>query len=218
VAKAKTKSKTASAKKAAPKKSTPKSTAKTKKTAGSKAASNKAAAKKSAPKKAAAKKAPVSKSAAKKATAKKSAAKMPAVKKAAAAKAVAKKATTKAAPVKAAAVLSLDKARANKQAPTATLEAQFTPLDNRILIRRMGQSDRTPGGLYIPDTVSERPNQGQVVAVGRGHLDKKGRVQPLDVQLGDMVMFGNFSGTELKLNGEELLVLREDEILAIMKP
>lgn len=112
-------------------------------------------------------------------------------------------------------VLSLDKARAKKT--TNDLSGLFTPLDNRILIRRTGESDRTPGGLYIPETVSERPNQGKVVAVGRGKRDKKGRLHPLDVQLGDVVMFAPYAGSELEVGGEALIVLKEDEVLAIVK-
>lgn len=101
--------------------------------------------------------------------------------------------------------------------PAAALSKIFTPLDDRIVIQRAGAADRTPGGLYIPDTVTDRPNQGRVIAVGRGHRDKKGRVRPLDVQLGDTVMYSPFAGSELKVSGVEVLVLREDEVLAIVK-
>jgi chaperonin GroES len=96
----------------------------------------------------------------------------------------------------------------------------FIPLDDRVLVRRMAVELRTPGGLYIPDTVSsaERPTQGQVVAVGRGHQDKKGRIRPLDVQNGDTVMFAPFSAAEITINNQELLVLREQDILAVVKP
>jgi len=86
------------------------------------------------------------------------------------------------------------------------------------VIQRAGAADRTPGGLYIPDTVADRPNQGRVIAVGRGHRDNKGRIHPLDVQLGDTVMYASFAGSELKVSDLEVLVLRENEVLAIVKP
>jgi chaperonin GroES len=106
-----------------------------------------------------------------------------------------------------------------KQSP-ADISKAFIPLDDRVLVRRMAVELRTPGGLYIPDTVAsaERPTQGQVVAVGRGHQDKKGRIRPLDVQNGDTVMFAPFSAAEITINNQELLVLREQDILAVVKP
>jgi len=95
----------------------------------------------------------------------------------------------------------------------------FTPLDNRILVEKTGAAQRTPGGLYIPDTVSsgDRPTQGRVVAVGRGHIDKKGRLQPLDVKVGDTVMFNAFTGSDVRIENSDFLCLREDEILAVVK-
>lgn len=110
------------------------------------------------------------------------------------------------------------KATPAKSAKAASIHQLFTPLDNRVIIQLQGVSDRTPGGLYIPDMVQERPNQGQVVAVGPGHRDAKGRFHPLDVQLGDVVMFGRHAGTEFALSEQnDLLLLREDEILAVVK-
>lgn len=99
------------------------------------------------------------------------------------------------------------------------LSSVFTPLDDRILVERMRAAERTPGGLYIPDSVAsgDRPNQGRVVAVGRGHLSKKGRVRPLDVHLGDEVMFNNFAGSEVQIESQDYLLLREDEIIAVLK-
>ena len=95
----------------------------------------------------------------------------------------------------------------------------FSPLDDRVLVLKSGVSNRTPGGLYIPDSVSGegRPLQGSVVAVGPGHRDKKGRLQPLDVRIGDTVMFNSYNGSEVKIDSNELLCLRESEIIAIVK-
>ncbi|MBK7890227.1 MAG: co-chaperone GroES [Bdellovibrionales bacterium] len=91
----------------------------------------------------------------------------------------------------------------------------FQPLDDRILVERAGESNMTPGGLYIPDTVSERPTKGVVKAVGRGHQDKKGRVQPLDVKVGDTVLFTSYAGTEVEFGGETYLILRETDLLGV---
>ena len=120
-------------------------------------------------------------------------------------------------------VLSMSAARDRKKATppakAADMKSVFTPLDDRVMIERAGKMDRTPGGLYIPDTVSasDRPNQGLVVAVGRGHRDKKGRIRPLDVKLGDTVMFNGYGGSEVKIDGREFLVLREEEIIAVVR-
>ncbi len=114
-------------------------------------------------------------------------------------------------------VVSMAQARDHKT-KVGSISKMFTPLDDRILVERDGVADRTPGGLYIPDTATsvDRPTRGKVVAVGRGHLDKKGRVKPLDVRLGDTVMFAPYSGSEIKIEGLDLLVIRESEIIAIV--
>lgn len=91
----------------------------------------------------------------------------------------------------------------------------ITPLDDRVLVE-VETMTKTAGGLFIPATVSDRPQQGKVVAVGRGHRNKKGRVRPMDVSLGDTVMFAAFSGTEMKLENSEILILRESDILGII--
>ena len=85
---------------------------------------------------------------------------------------------------------------------------KFRPLHDRVVVRRIEEDDRTKGGIIIPDTAKEKPQQGQVVAVGPGSPDDKGKVQPLDVKPGDRVLFGKWSGTEVKLDGEELLIMR----------
>ncbi len=92
----------------------------------------------------------------------------------------------------------------------------FTPLDDRILVEPAAPAVKTAGGIFIPDMVQERPNRGQVVAVGRGHRNKKGNLRPLDVQLGDAVLYGQHSGVSLALEGRDVILLREEEILAIV--
>ena len=96
--------------------------------------------------------------------------------------------------------------------------AQIRPLHDRVIVRRIDANEtKTSGGLYIPDTAKEKPQEGEVVAVGKGKLlDNGSRVEP-DVKAGDRVLFGKYSGTEVKIDGEELLIMREDEILGIIE-
>ena len=91
------------------------------------------------------------------------------------------------------------------------------PLQDRILVRRLQEEEKTKGGIIIPDTAKEKPQQGEVVAVGPGAVDEKGKVQPLDVKPGDRVLFGKWSGTEVKLDGEELLIMKESDILGVLE-
>jgi chaperonin GroES len=93
----------------------------------------------------------------------------------------------------------------------------LTPLDDRILIEQAPAEERTVGGLYIPDTVQDKPTRGKVVAVGRGRRNKKGMIRPLDVQLGDQVLYGKYAGTPLQLAGQDVVLLREDDVIAIVK-
>jgi chaperonin GroES len=94
---------------------------------------------------------------------------------------------------------------------------QFRPLHDRVVVRRIEEDERTPGGIIIPDTAKEKPQQGEVVAVGPGARDEKGAVQPLDVKAGDRVLFGKWSGSEVKLDGEELLIMKESDILGVLE-
>ena len=94
---------------------------------------------------------------------------------------------------------------------------KFRPLHDRVVVRRVEEDDRTKGGIIIPDTAKEKPQQGEVVAVGPGAVDEKGKVQPLDVKPGDRVLFGKWSGTEVKLDGEELLIMKESDILGVLE-
>ena len=90
------------------------------------------------------------------------------------------------------------------------------PLHDRVIIRRMEEEKTSPGGIVIPDSAAEKPIKGQVVAVGKGKILDNGNVRPLDVKKGDLILFGNYSGTEVSVDGEELLVMREDDITAII--
>lgn len=91
------------------------------------------------------------------------------------------------------------------------------PLNDRVLVKRMSEEEKTAGGLFIPDSAKEKPAKGQVIAAGPGKLDDSGKRTPLAVKEGDKVLFGKYSGTEIKLDGEEHMILREDEILAILE-
>jgi chaperonin GroES len=93
---------------------------------------------------------------------------------------------------------------------------KFRPLHDRVVVRRIEEDDRTRGGIIIPDTAKEKPQQGEIVAVGPGAPDEKGHVQPLDVKAGDRVLFGKWSGTEVKLDGEELLIMKESDIMGVL--
>jgi chaperonin GroES len=94
---------------------------------------------------------------------------------------------------------------------------QFRPLHDRVVVRRIEEDERTPGGIIIPDTAKEKPQQGEVIAAGPGARDEKGVVQPLDVKAGDRILFGKWSGTEVKIDGEELLIMKESDILGVLE-
>ena len=94
---------------------------------------------------------------------------------------------------------------------------KFRPLHDRVVVRRIEEDERTRGGIIIPDTAKEKPQQGEIVAIGPGAPDDKGKVQPLDVKPGDRVLFGKWSGTEVKLDGEELLIMKESDILGVLE-
>ncbi|UFN47646.1 co-chaperone GroES [Roseomonas sp. OT10] len=93
----------------------------------------------------------------------------------------------------------------------------FRPLHDRVLVRRVTADEKTAGGIIIPDTAKEKPQEGEVVAVGSGLVNDKGEVRPLDVKAGDRILFGKWSGTEVKLNGEELLIMKESDIMGIVE-
>ena len=94
---------------------------------------------------------------------------------------------------------------------------KIRPLHDRVLVKRVESEEKTAGGIIIPDTAKEKPMQGKIMAVGAGARDENGKVQPLDVKVGDVVLFGKWSGTEVKLNGEELLIMKESDIMGVVE-
>ena len=98
------------------------------------------------------------------------------------------------------------------------METNIKPLHDRVIIRRIEDNvNQTAGGLYIPDTAKEKPQEGEVIAAGEGKYKEDGTRQPLDVKAGDRILFGKYSGSEIKLDGDEFLIMREDEILGIIE-
>jgi chaperonin GroES len=93
---------------------------------------------------------------------------------------------------------------------------QFRPLHDRVVIRRIEGEEKTKGGIIIPDNAKEKPQEGEVMAVGPGARDESGKVIPLDLKAGDRVLFGKWSGTEIKLDGEELLIMKESDIMGVL--
>src|SRR5271170_6178950 len=95
---------------------------------------------------------------------------------------------------------------------------KFRPLHDRLLVRRIEPEAKTTGGIIIPDTAQEKPMEGEVIAVGPGARGEDGKVQPLDVKAGDRVLFGKWSGTEVKLDGEDLIIMKESDIMGVIEP
>lgn len=96
------------------------------------------------------------------------------------------------------------------------MKIKFRPLYDRILVKRTEQEERTSGGIFIPETAKEKPIQGKVVAIGKGKMQEDGSVRPLDVKQGDTILFGKYSGTDIKIDGDEYLIMREDDVLGII--
>jgi chaperonin GroES len=94
---------------------------------------------------------------------------------------------------------------------------KFRPLHDRVLVRRVEQEEKTAGGIIIPDTAKEKPMEGEVIAVGDGARTEDGRIQPLDVKPGDRILFGKWSGTEVKIDGEDLLIMKESDIMGVIE-
>ena len=95
-------------------------------------------------------------------------------------------------------------------------KSKFRPLHDRVVVRRVESEEKSKGGIIIPDTAKEKPQEGEIVAVGSGARDEAGKLVPLDVKAGDRVLFGKWSGTEVKLNGEDLLIMKESDIMGII--
>ena len=93
----------------------------------------------------------------------------------------------------------------------------FRPLHDRVLIRRIEQDEKTAGGIIIPDTAKEKPQQGEIVAVGPGGRDEAGKLIPIDLKVGDRVLFGKWSGTEVRIDGEELVIMKESDIMGVIE-
>ena len=97
------------------------------------------------------------------------------------------------------------------------MTVNITPLHDRVLVRRLEERETAKGGIIIPDTAKEKPQEGEVISVGKGKSNDEGKVFPLDVKAGDSILFGKYSGTEIKIDGEEFLIMREEEVLGILK-
>ncbi|TIR43126.1 MAG: co-chaperone GroES, partial [Mesorhizobium sp.] len=95
-------------------------------------------------------------------------------------------------------------------------KSKFRPLHDRVVVRRVESESKTAGGIIIPDTAKEKPQEGEIIAVGSGARDEAGKLVPLDVKAGDRILFGKWSGTEVKLNGEDLLIMKESDIMGII--
>ena len=94
---------------------------------------------------------------------------------------------------------------------------KIRPLHDRVIVKRLDEDRTSPGGIVIPDTAAEKPVQGKIVAVGKGKILEDGNVRPLDLKVGDKILFGKYSGTEVKVDGEELVVMREEDVMAVIE-
>src|SRR5438132_11579207 len=95
-------------------------------------------------------------------------------------------------------------------------KTRFRPLHDRVVVKRIDADEKTKGGIIIPDTAKEKPSQGEVVAIGPGGRDEAGKLIPMDIKAGDKVLFGKWSGTEIKLDGEELLIMKESDVMGVL--
>ena len=96
------------------------------------------------------------------------------------------------------------------------MATKFTPLHDRILVRRMEEEGTTRGGIIIPDSAKDKPQEGEVISVGKGKINEEGKVLPLDVKEGDRILFGKYSGTEIKIDGEDFIIMSEEEVLGVI--
>ena len=93
---------------------------------------------------------------------------------------------------------------------------KFRPLHDRVLVRRIDEEEKSAGGIIIPDTAKEKPSEGEIIAVGSGARNENGEITPLDVQVGDLILFGKWSGTEVRIDGEDLLIMKESDVMGII--
>jgi chaperonin GroES len=107
--------------------------------------------------------------------------------------------------------------RAWRAYPEEIAMTKFRPLHDRVVVKRIDADQKTKGGIIIPDTAQEKPQEGKVVAVGPGGRDENGKLIPIDVKAGDRILFGKWSGTEIKIDGEELLIMKESDIMGVVK-
>lgn len=96
-------------------------------------------------------------------------------------------------------------------------DTKIRPLHDRIIVKRLENEEKTASGLYIPDTAKEKPQQGQVIAIGKGKVAEDGTVRPVDLKVGDRIIFGKYSGQEIKVDGEELLIMKEDDVYGVVE-
>src|SRR6201987_3203877 len=96
------------------------------------------------------------------------------------------------------------------------MATKFTPLHDRILVRRVEEADTTRGGIIIPDSAKDKPQEGEVISAGKGKISEEGKVRPPDVKEGDRILFGKYSGTEIKIDGEDYIIMREEEVLGVI--
>ena len=95
--------------------------------------------------------------------------------------------------------------------------SKIRPLQDRLIVERIESEEKTAGGLYIPDSAKEKPQQGRVIAVGKGRVREDGTIQPLDLKAGDKILFGKYAGTEIKIEGDDYLIMREDDVLGVLE-
>jgi chaperonin GroES len=96
------------------------------------------------------------------------------------------------------------------------MATKFTPLHDRILVRRVEEADTTRGGIIIPDSAKDKPMEGEVISAGNGKINEEGKIRPLDLKEGDRILFGKYSGTEIKIDGEDFIIMREEEVLGVL--
>ena len=95
--------------------------------------------------------------------------------------------------------------------------SKIRPLQDRLIVKRLEEDEKTASGLYIPDTAKEKPQQGKVIAVGKGKVREDGSIQPIDLKVGDVVLFGKYSGQEIKVEGDDVLIMREDDVYGVVE-